>query len=104
MIKNEVVSPYWRYGCMVAAPLLNNEIQSDFMIQPTETRVDSHRVYRFVFGGMSWAFFVANHAHAKKLEVKSFDEGSEWRFLKTKLSDMKYAENAFKKMSDYQAS
>ncbi len=101
MLRAEEVTPLWRYGCMVAAPLLNDEPQFDLMVQPTETRVDGLRVYRYVFGGLSWAFFVASHPHPRKLELLSLDNREELRFLKTDLRDMQYAANAFRRIANY---
>ena len=101
MLLDEAVEPLWRYGCFVTAPLLNGEPQFDLMLQPTQSRIDGLRVYRFVFGGLSWVFFVSNKAHPKNLELVSLDGGAELRFLLTDLKDMKYAAEAFEKMAGY---
>jgi hypothetical protein len=32
------------------------------MLNPTPTKQDGHRVYRFIFGGFAWAYFISSHS------------------------------------------
>ena len=50
-----------RYGCLMFALALNDRPVFELIVQPTETHVDGCRLYRFVFGGMTWNHVVASH-------------------------------------------
>ncbi len=54
---------YCEYGVFVAVPMLQEGgFLKDLIVSPDAARVEGHRVYRFVLGGCSWAFFVSSHS------------------------------------------
>ena len=72
MLKNEETSPPWLYGCLIAAPLLEDEIQQGVMVQPTQARSqEGIKVFRFLFAGLAWVFFVSSHKHRNGIETAS---------------------------------
>lgn len=88
MLKDEETSPAWRYGCLIAAPLLMDQLHHDVMMQPTEARSqEGIRVYRFLFGGLAWIFFVSDHKHSNGVETASLGEQGELRILKVDMRD-----------------
>ena len=51
------------YGVFIAVPLIpEGGFLKDLIATPDATRMEGHRVYRFVLGECSWAFFVSNHS------------------------------------------
>ena len=101
MIIDGQAEPYWKYGCLIAAPLLGGEPRFDVMIQPTLTRVDSRHVYRFMFCGLTWCYFIGKTPHPRRIETASLDGSGELRFLKTRFTDLTYAADAFTKMANF---
>lgn len=50
-----------QYPFMLAPIVHKDEVQTDLIMQPTWTRAEGHYGYRFVFGGLAWAFLVSSH-------------------------------------------
>jgi len=50
-----------RYGFFLGR-IMSSELQPDaLMMQPTISRFEKHKCYRFVFGGFVWVFVVSSH-------------------------------------------
>jgi hypothetical protein len=60
----------WQYGCIMYALISDQSVLTDLIIQPDRMKCNGHLVYRFIFGGFIWLFFVSNHATPK--EVQSY--------------------------------
>ena len=49
------------YPFMMSPVVFDEEVQGDFILQPTWTRSEGHKGYRFVFGGIAWIYLVSSH-------------------------------------------
>lgn len=63
MLLTEQPGEPYEYGCIIiATPSVQDTLQC--MIMPPEPlRVDGHRCYRFLLGGLFWVFVVSSHSH-----------------------------------------
>jgi len=50
------------YPCLIFGVIAQGKSIPDFIDQPTRVRLDGLNCYRFIFCGLVWVFFVANHA------------------------------------------
>lgn len=60
LLLGEAGSPY-RYGCLMFGLKHEGQALCDVIMEPSQTRLEGHRGYRFVFGGIVWVFFVTKH-------------------------------------------
>ncbi|UCV27935.1 hypothetical protein [Ferribacterium limneticum] len=90
LIASENTGNEWQYGCMMFSLLHDGKLQSDLIVEPTPSKVEGTRGYRFVFGGHLWFFFVANHRSSNKLETQSLAPTGELRLLKSDLTSAKF--------------
>ncbi|MDO8941470.1 MAG: hypothetical protein Q7U98_20115 [Methylicorpusculum sp.] len=50
----------WQYGCFMIGLLADDVLLTDLIIQPERLKHQGDTVYRFVFGGFVWIYFVSN--------------------------------------------
>lgn len=62
IIMAEDPGPQDQYPCIAFPFTLNGDHILDIILEPTYTKFDGHRYYRFVFGGFLFMFFVSSHA------------------------------------------
>jgi len=59
------------YPCLIFMILMEkNKVLDGFIYPPQMLRIDGHRVFRFIFGGCFWVYFVSSHA--KRLRFSEF--------------------------------
>ena len=64
MILDEKPGSKLKYPCMFFMMLMEpKEVLDAFIYSPQMMKIDGHRVFRFIFGGGFWIFFVSNHTH-----------------------------------------
>jgi hypothetical protein len=68
MLRTEDPGAATKYGCIMFCLKFNGVALADLMIQPGRVRVEGHIVYRLVFGGFLWAYFVSKHSVSPKTE------------------------------------
>ena len=57
----DTLPPYDEYGCWALALHFENEPLKDLIMEPTPSRIEGHKVYRFVFTGIVLFCFVSSH-------------------------------------------
>ena len=62
MLLHENPGRYYEYGCLMMAMTDGKEIM-DIICDPRLTWVDTYRCYRYLFGGFTWFYVIANHTH-----------------------------------------
>jgi len=77
MLKNQNPGPPEKYACILIAVMFDRKPIKDLMINPTPIRQDNHRVYRFVFGGFAWAYFVSSHFIPEVVRHVTINESGE---------------------------
>ncbi len=68
---------YVNKTCILVAVIFNRKPINDLMINPTPIRQDNHRVYRFLFGGFAWAYFVSSHSIPNEVRHVAINESGE---------------------------
>lgn len=64
MIFNETPGSNLKYPCLFFMMLMEqNDVLDSFIYPPQMLRIDGHRVFRFIFGGGFWIFFVSSHTN-----------------------------------------
>lgn len=62
MILNNNPGKYTDYGCIQYAVFIEEKkLAKDLIMAVDLIRIEAYRVYRFVFGGIIWLFYVSNH-------------------------------------------
>jgi hypothetical protein len=77
MLKNQDPGPPNRYACVLVAIIFEGNAIDDFMLNPTPIRQNGHKVYRFVFGGFAWAYFVSSHSIPEQMRHAAINENGE---------------------------
>lgn len=62
MLRGEDPGRRTDYPCLIFGVTAQGKSLPDFIDQPTPVRLEGLRCYRFIFCGLVWVFFVANHA------------------------------------------
>jgi hypothetical protein len=62
MLLDQDPGPPEKYACILVAIIFENDVINDLMLNPTYVKKGGHRIYRFVFGGFAWAYFVSSHS------------------------------------------
>jgi len=66
-----------KYACILVAIIFEGNAIDDLMLNPTPIRQNSHKVYRFVFGGFAWAYFVSSHSVPVQVRRAVINENGE---------------------------
>lgn len=98
MIYAEDPGPTEAYGCIMFMIMNEREVMQDIIVQPTWSRLDKHKAYRFIFGGLAFIYVVSKHA-LSKLIIEQFlqDTGSAIVQLK-QFKEIGYINNMMSKM------
>lgn len=78
------------YGFFLAPLVDNGRDIMDLMVQPTHSRLSGHLCYRFVFGGLVWAFVASSHQPPKIFRQAFINPSGEMLMLISELSDMDF--------------
>jgi hypothetical protein len=71
--------------------VLSSELQPDaLMMQPTISRFEGHRCYRFVFGGFVWVFVVSSHGLSEVARACLVSEEGKMLIVEHELEDIKF--------------
>lgn len=69
--------PSEKYPCILVAVIFEGNAIDDLMLNPTRIMQDSHWVYRFVFGGFAWAYFVSSNSIPDKVRQYAINKNGE---------------------------
>lgn len=88
--------PSHKYG-FILAPLVSMErSQKDLILQPTRSRLGGHLCYRFVFGGLIWAFVVSKHPPPLAFQQAFINEDGHMLMLVSEMNDVEFIMNTMK--------
>jgi len=79
-----------QYCCVVMGLRSKKQIQAGFIDQPTRLRIHGHIVYRFIFAGFMWVYFVSIHAVPATLRHVVLNEKGEMKIWIGKFEDLNY--------------
>ncbi len=77
MLLDQDPGPPEKYACILVAVIFEDNIIDDLMLNPTYIKQDGHRVYRFIFGGFAWAYFVSSHSIPDKVRQSAINQDGE---------------------------
>jgi hypothetical protein len=77
MLLAQYPGPPEEYACILVAIIFEGKTIEDLMLNPTSIKEDGHRIYRFVFGGFAWAYFVSSHPIPGKVRDVAINENGE---------------------------
>jgi len=77
MLLDKDPGPPEKYACILVAIIFEGNTIGDLMLNPTSIKQDGHRIYRFVFGGFAWAYFVSSHPIPDKVRDAAINENGE---------------------------
>lgn len=60
MLANDDPGGTHEYGCLMFVLMHQQDVLPDLIVSPTRARLDGHRVYRFVFGGLLFVYVVSS--------------------------------------------
>lgn len=90
-----------QYCCVVIGLISEKDIQTGFIDQPTRLRINGHIVYRFIFAGFMWVYFVSSHAMPVGLRHVVLSEKGEMKVRIDRFEDLVYlrklVQNLYKK-------
>jgi hypothetical protein len=90
MILRGDAGPQDKYGFFLGR-ILSSELHPEaLMMQPTISRFEGHRCYRFVFGGFVWAFVVSSHRLSDVARACLISEEGKMLILEHQLEDIKF--------------
>ena len=88
------------YGFLLGK-VLSEELPMDaLMLDPTISRLDGHRCYRFVFAGFIWTFFVTGHALPPVAEYQFVKKSGEMVVLEMPLESIKFLYDGLKNIAN----
>lgn len=77
LLVNSAPGAALQYPCVMFALKSPTGVVTDLIMQPERMRLDGHTAYRFIFGGILWAFIVSSHTAVKILsDVVLNEDGS----------------------------
>ena len=74
------------YPFVMSLVVFENIVQTDIIMQPTWTRANGHRGYRFVFGGIAWIYIVSSHSLPIEARTAALSDNGKISML---ISDMR---------------
>ncbi len=77
MLLDQNPGPPEKYLCILVAIIFDGNVIDDFILNPTYIRQDGHRVYRFIFGGFAWAYFVSSHSTPEGVRQYAINQNGE---------------------------
>jgi len=62
MIKSGNPGAPYEYACIMVGIRSKGDAADGLIYQPVKMRMFGHRIYRFIFGGLVWIYFVSSHS------------------------------------------
>jgi len=90
MLYEENPGTQQQYCCLVIGLKSETGIQADFIDQPTRFRIDGHTVYRFIFAGFIWVYFVSSHSIPTMFRQIALNEAGEMKVWIGQFEDLGY--------------
>ena len=91
MILNNNPGKHIDYGCLQTAIFMEEKkLANGLLMAPELIRVEGYRIYRFVFGGIMWLFYVSSHNDKFKLKNMFLQENGTLTITKYPFEEIKY--------------
>ena len=99
MLQDDDPGPSAVYPFMMCPVVHENEVQTDFIMQPTCTRAEGHFGYRFVFGGVAWIYIVSSHSPPKNFRAATLSEEGSTTMLISDMGNMPFIAEFIKELN-----
>jgi len=90
----------WQYGSLLFTIHLDGTPIPDLMVQPTLAKLDIHKIYRFVFGGMAWMTLVTSQKPAGYILENLLQENGHYLMRAKNIRQMNYLASAIQEFKD----
>lgn len=99
MLINDDPGDIYTYPFIIGRITNNNGILSfNAIAKPTKSKFDNHTIYRFIFGGFMWLFFVSSHTKSRLILDLSIQQNGALPIHKADLSKMKKVIDGFSRL------
>lgn len=88
-----------QYVVTCFAPVIDGKIYDDWMLQPSFVKVQGHRVYRIVIGGLLYMYFVSNHSIPNELRNAFVSKSGDWVIVTRDKRDLPFINKWFNEVS-----
>ena len=92
------------YACFICTLNLDGAKFRDFFVEPTPTRIQSHRCYRFVFSGFVFYYYVTSHQLPESTHRLSLQPNGKLIIAETELAEHPFLRDTFNTAKDAFAS
>jgi hypothetical protein len=101
MLYNEDVGNNFQYPCLTSLLKSNDNIDYDLILTDEGKRVDGLRVYRVIFFGLIWSFYVGNKNHRlsdRRIEEAFLTPGGKLTIVPSEMKDVEFLKKRAEKM------
>lgn len=88
------------YACFICTINLDGNKFRDFFVEPTPSRVESHRCYRFVFSGFIFYYHVTSHRLPDSTRRLTLQLNGKLTISETELAEHPFLRDTFNKAKD----
>jgi hypothetical protein len=100
MIYEDNPGTFDQYG-FILSPISSKKYKTDALIfQPTPSRLEGSRCYRFVFGGIIWGFVVSSNGVSNLIKDSFLNEKGEIRMLPADMESVPFIMGGMKGVSE----
>lgn len=104
MILNENPGEPDQYGFLCFAPLFDDNALGDWLLQPDYVRLQQHRVYRALIGGLLYLYFVSSHNVSDIIKKRFVQKNGDWFITAEKIRDISFLDKTLAQLSKAQKS
>lgn len=67
-----------QYGFLCVAPLIENQIYSDWILQPLCGKFENHKTYCVLIGGLLYIYFISSHGVSQSIQKGFIQKNGNW--------------------------
>ncbi|MDD5557884.1 MAG: hypothetical protein PHN82_11670 [bacterium] len=101
LLKEEPGAPE-QYGFLCVAPLFDDNSLGDWIVQPHCTRLEQHKVYRALFGGLLYLYFVSSHKVNKIIKERFIQKNGDWSIMIETIRNIDFLNKFLTELSEKQ--
>ena len=94
LVADDPGEPY-EYGFFAVVPHIDNEVFSDWILEPDSTRFGNHRLYRAVIGGILYCFVVSGKPWPTPHPHLLIQKDGHWMFAHKDIRQIPFLRESF---------
>jgi hypothetical protein len=88
-----------QYGFICIAALFDDNKLGEMIIQPHFIRLEQHRVYRVLIGGLLYFYFVSSHKINEEIAKRFIQKNGKWTIYVEKIRNIDFLDKLFTQLS-----